>query len=239
MRVLRRVMFGLLGLAAVALTLLSVQEVRQRRSIELAAAEMDAALHPKANWDGRVLEKLAITGIDLSTIDRVEVHAVSPEGLRFYSGKRSGSLTELVNQPAAARAAEQAQFREEGRRFRDRTQQALFPTDPASTPEHRIIASHSLEKDQMRKIFGLWRAQLVDCDPDGFALCHAPNFALSLYSGQRLLLEASICWFCHNMYFFSGEKSTQCSFAVTTPASRTLKEALKSYFPGVKFPGLE
>lgn len=122
-----------------------------------------------------------------------------------------------------------------GRRYRAQVQQALFPTDPATTPEHRIIASRSLEGDEAQQLLRVWRAQTLDCDREGFPLCHSPNFAMSFYAAERLLFEVELCWYCQDARFFAGEKDSHgCDLEVSTPVARALRRTLKSHFPGFR-----
>jgi hypothetical protein len=181
------------------------------------------------NWQQRSLERLGAPAIDFSNVDRIEIHSINREFLKIDpSEPHTIGLSSLSRIDMGAM---EARRRSLGRLYRAQTGQTLFPSDPASTPEHAIFASRMLEGENAQQLLSIWRTQTLDCDPEGFPLCHAPNFALSFYAGQARLFEVELCWYCQEARFFAGEKSHDCDFAVNTPAAHELRRILKHYFP--------
>jgi hypothetical protein len=69
----------------------------------------------------------------------------------------------------------------------------------------------------------LWR-ELVRGEE---ARCHTPPFGLRFYARGSMILQASICWECSNIYGFAGASELHTSFAADTPSARALLSMLK------------
>ena len=76
----------------------------------------------------------------------------------------------------------------------------------------------------------------MNCEPrEDFALCHAPNFALSFYSSHSLVLEVELNWFCQEVTFTVGNRdSVTCLLAVDTAAAAALRKLLRQTFSSVQ-----
>ena len=185
-----------------------------------------------ASWPHRALEKMNATQIDLGTVDRIEVLTLEPADLGL--DPQGLGVTRLRDLQSSDFLVEQARMDESGRLYRLRHAQRLFPSEPKSRPEHAVLASRMVEREEAQSLLTLWRAQAIDCDPPGKALCHSPNFSLGLYAGHRQLIEISLCWFCQTVRFFADGHTTECDLAVKTRAARMLRKTLKSYFPALR-----
>lgn len=185
-------------------------------------------------WQGRIQEWLAPSVVDGKLFDRVEIHAISPELFKL-DPQGSGTVGLGDWKPGDLAKAEERR-RVLGRRARDRSPQRLFPTDPASTPHHVILASQMLQGAEAQALLSLWRTQTLDCEPrDGISLCHGPNFALSFYAGDARVVEVELCWSCQEASFSAGEKrGLSCAFGVDTGAAAALRRSLRQRFPSVR-----
>lgn len=187
-----------------------------------------------AGWPQRALDKLGAKSDALSSVDRIHVHLLSHENIwaRVSGSDEPGTigLGSLQGRELEARNARQ---HEQGRILRRTSPQPLFPLAPAAEPVRAILKTVTLEGAAAKELLDLWRAQTMDCDPPGgFPLCNEPDFAVSLLAGQQPVLEFSLCWWCQAAWFYLGAQGTECDFAVGIPAARSLRRALKGYFPG-------
>jgi hypothetical protein len=65
----------------------------------------------------------------------------------------------------------------------------------------RIIARKTLGGAEAEKLEALWRSQ--DYSYEGHVQCHAPAYRLRFYRGKSFFTEATVCFHCHNIYFYS------------------------------------
>ena len=65
----------------------------------------------------------------------------------------------------------------------------------------RVIAAKTLTGADADQLRGIWRSQ--DYSYDGHVQCHAPAYRLRFYRGTRFFTEATVCFHCHNIYFYS------------------------------------
>jgi hypothetical protein len=186
------------------------------------------------NWQQLVWTRLDKADRELSPIDRIELHAISPEIVRIDPDV-SGTIG-LGSLAAVDLGATFAQRYILSRRYREQSPAPLFPTAAGSIPHHVIVASRSLNRDKSQQFLQKWRAQTMNCEErNDFALCHGPNFALSMYSAQSLVLEVELSWSCQKSTFTAGhEDSVTCDIAVDTPAAATLRKFLKHSFPTIQ-----
>lgn len=191
-------------------------------------------VRPAFNWHKRVSDWSGSSIGAMAVVDRIEVHAIDPHIVEV-DPHAQGTIP-LGQLSTTDKGAALAHHRSAARRFREQSKQALFPTAPASVPHHVIVASKLLQGDDAQPLARLWQSQTLDCDPrDGFSLCHSPNFALSFYAAQTLVLEVELCWSCQDASFFVGERDRfTCDFAVDTQAASALRDRLKALFPDFK-----
>ena len=62
---------------------------------------------------------------------------------------------------------------------------------------HSIAETKSIRGKRAQNIASAWRSQSFDLYYS--AMCHQPAYAIKFYSGNRVVLYASICWECHNI----------------------------------------
>ena len=103
------------------------------------------------------------------------------------------------------------------------TQQGTFPLLPygkdASIP---VYGSITISGDDLEKFMDCWRLQ--DVSIESGAMCHDPPYGFRLYSGDKLVKETSICWYCYNFVLPNGLFGPQ--FQGFNPDSRAAKKLL-------------
>lgn len=223
-----RVLLAVLGIVAVTI---GVVRYWQRSPKEVWVGH---PVRPGFDRHKRVSDWSDSPSIALASVDRIKVHAIDPHIVEVDPQAR-GTIP-LGRLSTTDLGAALAHRRDTARRFREQSKQTLFPTAPTSVPHHVIVASKLLQGDDAQQLSRLWQSQTLDCDPrDGFSLCHSPNFALSFYAAQTLVLEVELCWSCQDASFFVGEKDQlTCDFAVDTQAAIALRGRLKALFPDFK-----
>jgi hypothetical protein len=70
----------------------------------------------------------------------------------------------------------------------------------------------------------LWRDLPANDDHDR---CHRPPFGLRFYDGETLLLEASLCWECSNIFMMIDGKKDAYIFNPEHETSQSLLKLLK------------
>lgn len=71
----------------------------------------------------------------------------------------------------------------------------------------KIEASKVLKGTEAQRVASLWRKQTYN---QSDSACHGPGHAIKFYSRRRLLVYATVCWACNNMFFMTPElKRTQ------------------------------
>lgn len=190
-------------------------------------------VHGSPNWPALVWKRLGKPEREGIAIDRVVIHAISPEIVRIDpNGHGTFTLGSLRTADLEAISEEQHML---SARYRTQSAEPLFPTDSDSIAHHVIAASQSLDRDESQQLLRLWRMQTMNCEQrDKISLCHGPHFALSMYSSQSLVLEVELCWFCQEARFTVGQNgNVSCDFAVDTPAAADLRTLLKQSFPSI------
>lgn len=217
-------------LAALVIVAVAIGVVRcwQRRPKE---SWVGRPVRPALDWQKRISGWSRSPSAAMATVDRIAVHAIDSHIVEI-DPQAQGSIP-LGSRSTKDMGATRAHYRVAARRFRDQSKQALFPTASTSIPHHVIVASTRLQGDDAQQLLRLWQSQTLDCEPrEGFSLCHSPNFALSFYAAQTLVLEVELCWSCQDASFFVGEKDRfSCDFAVDTQAAILLRRRLKALFP--------
>jgi len=71
----------------------------------------------------------------------------------------------------------------------------------------KVIDKKTLQGDQAKKVITGWRS--LDFNYDASVECHAPAYRFRFFSHGALLTEATVCFRCHNIYFYKypGAKS--------------------------------
>jgi hypothetical protein len=71
----------------------------------------------------------------------------------------------------------------------------------------KIESSKVLKGTKAQRVASLWRKQTYN---QSDSACHEPAYAIKFYSRRRLLVYATVCWACNNMFFMTPElKRTQ------------------------------
>jgi hypothetical protein len=84
-----------------------------------------------------------------------------------------------------------------------------------------IAETKSIEGRQARLIASVWRSQMWNLRFT--AECHEPPYAIKFYSGDRLVLYASICWACHDIVILQPTITGQGFNAESRSAKALLK----------------
>lgn len=77
----------------------------------------------------------------------------------------------------------------------------------------------------------VWRTQNYY---GGMAACHAPNFAIKFYRGEKLIAFATVCWACNNIGFRTPTLSQTQSFDGRSPKGQSLLKIFTDAFPSMK-----
>ena len=83
-----------------------------------------------------------------------------------------------------------------------------------------------LTGEPAQQIANLWR----HLPPGAFARCHIPPFGLRFYRNGELLLQASICWQCDNIFGGAQGDGFSCSFDAQHGTSQKLLVLCKQVF---------
>ena len=82
----------------------------------------------------------------------------------------------------------------------------------------------TVEGDLAQQIAQRWR-QLT---PGESARCHTPPFGLRFAFQGKVLLQASLCWVCSNMYLYGEDSRSLYGLDLTTSVARELLDLLES-----------
>ena len=70
-----------------------------------------------------------------------------------------------------------------------------------------VASKKTLRGKNCEKIIEAWRCLRIPQGPGG-AFCHTPPYGIRLYRGDKVLLETTICWECHNFYMSTIDQET-------------------------------
>ena len=95
-----------------------------------------------------------------------------------------------------------------------------FSIRPASS--FPIYATVVVENSEASALSDLWREL-----PQGEQMrCHIPPYGLRFYKGGQMIVEASICWQCNNIWARSDDVDSVYTFDSSARISRRLLEML-------------
>lgn len=92
------------------------------------------------------------------------------------------------------------------------------------------LPSVSLVAAEAKSIADLWRR----LPPGGQDRCHLPPYGVQFFSDGTLLLAASVCWECNNIFGSVAGEGIHYEFSAESPAA----EALLARFRALAFPAL-
>ncbi|HEX8174641.1 MAG TPA: hypothetical protein VF543_05940 [Pyrinomonadaceae bacterium] len=90
-----------------------------------------------------------------------------------------------------------------------------------------ILATKVLKGAAAQKVASLWRRQSYT---SGLAACHNPAYAIKFYSQGKLLVYASICWSCNNIFLITPKLTRTQSFRGYDRRGEQLSEIFDSAF---------
>jgi hypothetical protein len=85
----------------------------------------------------------------------------------------------------------------------------------------RII---KVEGELAQQVASLWR----QLKPGESARCHIPPFGLRFYFKEKLILQASICWQCDNMYIWQENNRSLYGVNLGQPSANEMLRLLKN-----------
>ena len=91
-----------------------------------------------------------------------------------------------------------------------------------------IAATKVIEGRDVRTIASLWRAQTWDYNYSG--MCHTPAYVVKFYSGEKLIVHASVCWACGNIQFRESNITGVQGFASHSKAAQSLLKVFNEEF---------
>jgi len=71
---------------------------------------------------------------------------------------------------------------------------------------NKVIATKTLVGPETMDLATIWRNQNYIYGPE--VNCHTPGYRIRFYEQDKLLTEATICFHCHNIYFYKYNGST-------------------------------
>jgi hypothetical protein len=90
-----------------------------------------------------------------------------------------------------------------------------------------VRAERRLTGADAQRIADLWRK----LPPGEQARCHMPPYGLRFWRAGQLLVEASLCWECANVYGYAGDEGLWFGFDVKAPAAVALLAQLRHVWP--------
>ncbi|HEX8916390.1 MAG TPA: hypothetical protein VF796_28825 [Humisphaera sp.] len=88
-------------------------------------------------------------------------------------------------------------------------------------PNARDARAVRVQGPEAARIASLWRA----LPPGEQMRCHVPPFGLRFLHGGRVLVEASVCWQCNNVWGHAGDDRFGYEFDGSHPTARALLAA--------------
>lgn len=96
------------------------------------------------------------------------------------------------------------------------------------------LAEKILKGREVKKVTDVWRKLEYR---SGLSACHEPHYSVEFYSKGRLIVQASVCWSCNNIFFsvpklfknVNFENNTQ-NFTAEGKFSQQLLEIFKNTF---------
>ena len=65
-----------------------------------------------------------------------------------------------------------------------------------------VVATTEVTGPQARELMNIWHTQSYVYEGD--VMCHAPGYRMRFYRNGSQLIEVTICFNCHNIYFYKG-----------------------------------
>jgi hypothetical protein len=93
----------------------------------------------------------------------------------------------------------------------------------------KIVDTRVLKGAKAQTIASLWRRQTYTSSDSA---CHEPGYAIKFYDRGKLLVYASVCWSCNNMYFIIPNLHRTQNFAGYDKKGEQLSEIFRLAFAG-------
>lgn len=107
--------------------------------------------------------------------------------------------------------------------------QTLEPWSHGLNPT--VIETKTIEGEAAKGIAALWRKQ--DWNYKFSAACHEPSHAIKFFSGDKIILDATICWDCYNINIHQPITNSQ-GFDTNSKAAKQLLQIFVEAFSGKK-----
>ena len=92
-----------------------------------------------------------------------------------------------------------------------------------------VEAAKIVEGAEAQRLASLWRAQTYL--PDS-AICHNPGYGIKFYSGDKVIVYASLCWECDNIGFITPDLKRTQGFGGRDEKGQRLLQVFREAFPG-------
>lgn len=96
----------------------------------------------------------------------------------------------------------------------------------ADAPRVRLVGTQALQ------LATLWRR----LPPGDDAACHEPPFGLRFHAGGIIVLQASVCWMCNNIYGYRGSQQFDAGFDARSAEAQELLSLLEQVTHGLPRP---
>jgi hypothetical protein len=94
-----------------------------------------------------------------------------------------------------------------------------------------ILSTRVLRGADALTLASLWRRQTYT---SGLAACHNPAYAIKFYSRGKLLVYASVCWSCNNIFMITPKLTRTQSFRGYDRRGEQLSDIFDSAFTEVR-----
>ena len=93
-----------------------------------------------------------------------------------------------------------------------------------------VLSTKVLKGAAAQKVASLWRRQTYT---SALAACHYPGYAIKFYSHGKLLVYASVCWSCNNIFMITPKLTRTQSFRGYDRRGEQLSEIFDSAFTDI------
>jgi hypothetical protein len=104
----------------------------------------------------------------------------------------------------------------------------VLSIDDSGQDSGPILGTRTLKGARAQQVAALWRKQRFT-GPSASA-CHQPPFAVKFYSGNKVMLYATVCWGCSNVGFIVPDRKYRVKFLADSANGQLLYETFKKAF---------
>ena len=100
-----------------------------------------------------------------------------------------------------------------------------------------VLALRDLVGTDAQSFASLWRSQWYGYYLSQQVMCHFPAYRVRFFKAKTLLVEATICFHCNNIYLLKSDllpEKISYSVGISDLRSQRMQTYLSSLFPGIK-----